>query len=309
VNPWSRLADLVAADGIAALVTVRSVEGSTPREAGTRLVVRADGAFHGTIGGGRLEWEALVAARAALAAGRGPARQERIALGPDLGQCCGGRAGLLVETFDARDLPDLARLAPVPGDLACRIGPDGRVERRAGPVEPAGWHEPTEPAPTPVLLFGAGHVGRAVVMALAPLPFAVRWIDGRPDAFPARVPANAVAVRAPAPEAEIAGAPGGALVLVMTHAHPIDLAVTAAALARPDLFVGLIGSATKRARFARRFRALGIPETRIGELACPVGMPALADKAPAVIAAGIAVQVLLEREARRRGRAEIGRAA
>lgn len=298
--PWSRLAAIVAADGAAALVTVQAVEGSAPREAGTRLVVRPDGGFHGTIGGGRLEWDALAEARAVLTDGRGPARRRSVALGPDLGQCCGGRAALLVETFDARDLADLRRLADTPGDLACRLDGAGRVVRAGEPVEPGGWCEPAAPEPTPVLLFGAGHVGRAVVLALAPLPFALRWIDSRPDAFPSHLPANAVAVHAARPEAEIAGAPRGALAMVMTHAHPIDLAVTAAALTRPDLFVGLIGSATKRARFVRRFRALGIPEARIAELACPVGVPALTDKAPAVIAAGIAVQALTVREARMR---------
>ena len=308
MNPWSRLAAIVAADGAAALVTVQAVAGSAPREAGARLVVQSDGGFHGTIGGGRLEWEALAEARTALAEGRGPARRRAVALGPDLGQCCGGRATLLIETFDARDLADLGRLAGTSDDLACRLDGAGRVFRATGATEPGGWRELQPPEPTPLLLFGAGHVGRAVVLALAPLPFAVRWIDSRADAFPAHVPANAIAVRAPAPEAEVAGAPPGALMLVMTHAHPIDLAVTAAALARPDLFVGLIGSATKRARFTRRFRSLGLPEARIGELACPVGLPALADKAPAVIAAGIAVQALTVREARMRD-AAMGRAA
>ena len=308
MNPWPRLAAIVAAERAAALVTVQAVAGSAPRESGARLVVRPDGGFYGTIGGGRLEWEALADARAGLAEGRGPARSRAVALGPDLGQCCGGRATLLVETFDARDRADLDRLATTTGDLACRLDADGRVVRGTGPVQSGGWREAAAPEPTPLLLFGAGHVGRAVALALAPLPFAIRWIDSRADAFPAHVPSNAVAVRAPSPEHEVAAAPRGALALVMTHAHPIDLAVTAAALARPDLFVGLIGSATKRARFARRFRALGLPEARIAELACPVGMPALADKAPAVIAAGIAVQALTVREARMRD-LDVGRAA
>jgi xanthine dehydrogenase accessory factor len=147
-----------------------------------------------------------------------------------------------------------------------------------------------------VLLFGAGHVGRALVLALAPLPFAVRWIDSREDAFPVHRPSNVAPVLTPNPEAEVARAPAGALVLVMTHDHALDLAITAAALQCPFPFVGLIGSDTKRARFERRFRELAIPEERIAVLACPVGLSGIAGKEPAVIAASVAAQLLLERE-------------
>jgi xanthine dehydrogenase accessory factor len=329
------------------------------------MVVRPDGAFHGTIGGGRLEWEALAAARAALSAGRGPARFLDQALGPDLGQCCGGHVRLLVETFGREDLAEVEALAGLeaegPFEARCALDAGGRVVRAAGaPVSsprgrgegsgcgpaagasPKGegegvfqdgvtpetpphlraaalasapgkggfgplpargerrstaWTESYGEDRTDLLLFGAGHVGRALVLALAPLPFRVRWIDTRPDAFPGAVPPNAVPVRADAPEAEIAAAPAGALILVMTHDHPLDLAITAAALARPDLpFVGLIGSATKRARFERRFRELGLAAERVAGLACPIGLPGIAGKEPAVIAAATAAQLLAERE-------------
>jgi xanthine dehydrogenase accessory factor len=266
---WRRLADMVAEHGAAALVTVKSAQGSTPREAGARMIVRPDGAFHGSIGGGQLEWQALVAAREALSAGRGPARLLDKVLGPDLGQCCGGRVTLLIETFDSRDAERLAVLA----------------------------EEREDESRTALLLFGAGHVGRALILALAPLPFAVRWIDGRKDAFPSHIPANVVPVQTGNPEAELAPAEPGSFVLVMTHEHPLDLAITAAALRRDDLpFVGLIGSATKRARFERRFRQLGIAEARIRTLVCPIGVPGIAGKEPAVIAAAVAAQLLAERE-------------
>ncbi len=307
---WGRLAGLLRAHGAAALVAVHEARGSAPREAGARMVVRPDGAFHGTIGGGRLEWEALAAARAALSAGRGPARFLDQALGPDLGQCCGGHVRLLVETFGREDLAEVEALAGLeaagPFEARCALGAGGRVVRTAGaPVSSprgrgegdAAWTESYGEDRTDLLLFGAGHVGRALVLALAPLPFRVRWIDTRPDAFPGAVPPNAVPVRTEAPEAEIAAAPAGAFVLVMTHDHPLDLAITAAALARPDLpFVGLIGSATKRARFERRFRELGLPPERVAGLACPIGLPGIAGKEPAVIAAATAAQLLAERE-------------
>jgi xanthine dehydrogenase accessory factor len=139
-------------------------------------------------------------------------------------------------------------------------------------------------------------VGRALVLALAPLPFAVRWIDARADAFPAHVPANATPVRTADLEGEVARASADALVLVMTHDHALDLAITAAALQRDFPFVGLIGSATKRARFERRFREIGIPDERIRSLVCPIGLPGIASKEPAAIAASVAAQLLAERE-------------
>jgi xanthine dehydrogenase accessory factor len=332
------------------------------------MMVRPDGAFHGTIGGGRLEWEALAAARAALAKGRGAARVLSQALGPDLGQCCGGHVRLLVETFGAEDLESIEALARCeasgPFAAACRLDEAGRVVRdlspSALPPSPGPLRGPASPiegevgalrapgddlsraqrgtlslggrgrreAPgeggtttslvtswieiygedrTPLLLFGAGHVGRALVLALAPLPFRVRWIDTRPDAFPAAMPANVVAVQTGAPEAEIAAAPVGAFALVMTHDHGLDLAITAAALARPVLpFVGLIGSATKRARFERRLRELGLGDDRIAGLACPIGVVGIEGKEPAIIAAATAAQLLVARD--RAGRLSRGEA-
>lgn len=159
------------------------------------------------------------------------------------------------------------------------------------------WRERYGEDRTPVLLFGAGHVGRALVLALAPLPFAIRWIDGRADAFPPHVPANATPIRTDDPATEIAAAAPGAFVLVMTHEHALDFAVTAAALGRADLpFVGLIGSATKRARFESRFRNLGLTAERIAGLTCPIGLPGIRGREPAVIAAAVAAQLCLLRE-------------
>ncbi|MGP9821204.1 xanthine dehydrogenase accessory protein XdhC [Salinarimonas sp. NSM] len=366
-SAYARLAGLVAAHGAAALVRVAAVQGSAPREAGAAMAVRPDGAFHGTIGGGELEWRALAEARAALAEGRGPLRRLDMALGPDLGQCCGGRAVVTVETFDERDLDALRTMAQADAEglaLTARLGADGRVARalatgatqfpspswrgargvgrRAGldhgqnehaaeaarpprrdrparPTPPAPlhegegragmdgapssqtdgrvWLESTGPLPTPLLLFGAGHVGRALVLALAPLPFRVRWIDGRADAFPAHVTANATAIHTDEPGREIADAAPGAFVLVMTHSHPLDMALTAAALARDELpYIGLIGSATKRARFEKRFREIGLAEARIADLVCPIGLPGIRAKEPAIIAAATAAQLLQARE-------------
>ncbi|EIM25451.1 xanthine dehydrogenase accessory protein XdhC [Microvirga lotononidis] len=301
---WRQLTDLVARHGSAALITVHDVKGSAPREVGAHMVVRPDGAFHGTIGGGQLEFRMLDAAREMLAAGRGPAWIVDQALGPDLGQCCGGRVKILIETFDKRDMEDLAPLVAAEDgsalfEVECRME-DGRVRREisstVGDDRWAGWHETHGEVRTPVLIFGAGHVGRALVLSLAPLPFSVRWLDDREGAFPSHLPANAKAVRLRDPEAEIAEAEPGSLILVMTHDHPLDMAITAAALKRGFPYVGLIGSATKRARFEKRFRELGLPEDTIRSLVCPIGIPGITDKDPAVIAASVTAQLLQVRE-------------
>ncbi|MFN3685968.1 XdhC family protein, partial [Salinarimonas sp.] len=134
MRAFERVAEMVRAHGAAALVRVIAVRGSAPREAGAWMAVRADGAFHGTIGGGELEWRALALAREALARGRGPMRRIDQSLGPDLGQCCGGRVILHVETFDARDLPELDELARAEGEILCQLDEAGRVVRTSLPA-------------------------------------------------------------------------------------------------------------------------------------------------------------------------------
>ena len=311
MRAFRRLIDAIEAEGSAALVTLARVEGSSPREAGVRMVVRPSGGFHGTIGGGTLEFTALEAASEALRSGRGPARRRSVALGPELGQCCGGRVEWRVETFDKRDLDDLSALAIAEGGasstLAARLGPDGRVqrrtlrpsagERRLARLTDENWTEPLGVVARAVYLFGAGHVGRALALALAPLPFAVRWIDPRRDAFPTHAPANVTLIHATEPSAELASAPDSALVVVFTHSHALDLEIVAEAL-RVERFgyVGLIGSATKRARFLSQMRAAGLTEVQLARLVCPIGVPGLESKDPAVIAASTAAQLLIVSE-------------
>ncbi len=310
MKAFRRLIDAIEAEGSAALVTLARVEGSSPREAGARMVVRPSGGFHGTIGGGALEFAALEAANETLRRGRGPAVRRSLALGPQLGQCCGGRVEWRIETFDKRDLDDLSALAIAEGGasptLSARLGPDGRVqrtlgsgssERRLARLADESWTEPLGVFARAVYLFGAGHVGRALALALAPLPFAVRWIDPRRDAFPAHAPANVTLIHAPEPTNELASAPDGALVVVMTHSHALDLEIVAEAL-RVERFgyVGLIGSATKRARFLSQMRVASLTEVQLARLVCPIGVPGLESKDPAVIAASTAAQLLIASE-------------
>lgn len=312
---WPVIERFIAEHGAAALVTLAESRGSSPRETGARMVVRPDGGFSGTIGGGALEWSALAEAQALLAAPDTRAiRRLDKALGPDLGQCCGGRVIVTIERLDVRDRDWVATLAEVEraGPLTTIGVEDGAHLRRrvlgAGEIEkiPAESYarladgrvvEHFATQATPLYLFGAGHVGRALSLALAPLPFAVTWIDPRPQGFPQHVPANVTCVADAAPVRRLDSAPDGAFVAVMTHSHALDLElVTAALTARRFAYVGLIGSATKRARFVSAMRRIGIPDEVIDTLVCPIGLTEIRDKAPAAIAASIAAQLLIERD-------------
>src|SRR5277367_5785176 len=312
---WTRIRETIERHGAAGLISVVGAAGSVPRESGARIVLRPDGGFYGSIGGGRLEYEAIDEARAALAAGRGKARFRDWPLGPNLGQCCGGLVKTLTETFDADDLVAVRRFqaAEKAGafETVSRVDEAGRIMRVLAASGAAGGHMETAAATfgkmpfrerfgevtTPVLLFGAGHVGRAVVLALAPLPFTVRWIDGRPDQFPQHVPQNVATVCTDAAALELTQAPRDALVVVMTHSHALDFDITVAALRRRTFdFVGLIGSETKRARFVSFARQMGVTQRDIERLVCPIGITEIKGKEPPVIAAALAAQLLMVSE-------------
>ena len=304
---WAAIVRELEAGGTPVMATISAVDGSSPREAGARLVLTAQG-FTGTIGGGALEWRALARAQGLARGGGDALARERFALGPALGQCCGGAVEITFEAFGPGALGQARAFAQAEaaGSFTTRglAGAD-RIVREAvaemhGPAfarEGAWAIERFGEALSPVLLFGAGHVGRALALALAPLPFAVRWIDGRPAAFPAAVPARATTVAADDPVAELAAAPHSALVLAMTHSHALDYAIVEAALLSDRFaYVGLIGSASKRARFESRLRQAGVEAAGLARLVCPIGANGSASKHPAAIAASVAVELLVARE-------------
>lgn len=263
---WTTIARVLETQDRCALVSVSATKGSAPRGTDAWMVVTSRG-YHGTIGGGTLEWRAIAAAQAQLNEG---SRRKRtsFALGPDLGQCCGGRVELDTELFAA-------------GDLAAVR------ERAAQEAENPFAGQRT------IIVLGAGHVGWALVLAMAPLPFRVLWVDPRPEAYPAAMPSNAIALAADPLEA-IAAAPEGTLLFIMSHSHALDLAATHTALRNPNIVAtGLIGSATKRARFEKRLRQAGVPEDRITGLICPIGVPGIHSKLPAAIAAATTAQILV----------------
>jgi xanthine dehydrogenase accessory factor len=222
---------------------------------------------------------------------------------------------LTVERFGTADQSAIAPLAAVEQagivTTIATTASDGRLDRRiAQPNEgrsprPAyelqsdgRVYERFGEEPTPFYLFGAGHVGRALTAALAPLPFAVTWMDTRPGAIPDMFPANVTAIREGDPVELLQRAPDGAFIAVMTHSHALDLDLVIAALnAKRFAYVGLIGSATKRARFTSAMHKMGMPPDLVEGLVCPIGLTTIRDKAPAAIAASVAAQVLIAREA------------
>jgi xanthine dehydrogenase accessory factor len=251
-----------AAGRAAAVVEVAASRGSVPRGAGTRMLVAADEVL-GTIGGGHLELKAIEEARGLVARGGGPALDLHLPLGQALGQCCGGAVSLHIVMLAGHD--------------------------------PARW-----PVPPPLFmlqLYGAGHVGRAIVRLLEAIDCQVQWIDERENPFPLGPPA------APAPhiericvepvQAEVAAAPPGAFYLVLTHRHDLDLAITMEIIKRGDFgFFGLIGSKTKRARFEHRLQERGIAPELLARMTCPIGIAGIRGREPEVIAVAVVAQLL-----------------
>jgi xanthine dehydrogenase accessory factor len=282
--------------GAVARVVVADVRGSAPREVGAAMLVWQNG-FSGTIGGGRLEFEAIRAARTLDEPGA--RRLTRHALGPELGQCCGGAVSLLSEVYD------LARAEALPTDLIVR----GEGERplsvarlctqvRGTGVRPAaqlidGWMvEPVDLPARPVWIWGAGHVGRALVGVLSPLPdVQITWVDTARDRFPGDIPAGVDMLVAEKPQALVRHAPPEAAHLILTYSHELDLALCHALLLHGFASAGLIGSATKWARFRSRLAALGHGPQAIARITCPIGDPALG-KHPQAIALGVGTALL-----------------
>ncbi|MFM8609440.1 MAG: xanthine dehydrogenase accessory protein XdhC [Burkholderiaceae bacterium] len=262
----------------AVLVRVASVQGSGPREAGAWMAVFADGVVN-TLGGGHLEYEATAQARRLLADASAPAGAQRFerlvqrfeplvqrfALGPSLGQCCGGVVHLQFDRITDADLPRL--------------------------------QAELQPALQPLALFGGGHVGRALVHLLGTLPFAVRWIDSRDEIFPEALPANVQCEHSDPVQRAVDDLAPGSAVLIMSFSHAEDLDIVATCLQRlrahNDLpFIGLIGSATKWATFGHRLEARGFSAAEIARITCPIGIAGITGKQPEVIAVAVAAQLL-----------------
>ncbi len=290
------LREAVKTHGKVTRVVIAAIKGSSPREVGAAMLVWRDGQS-GTIGGGTLEFQAAEAARSQSL----PNRLTHHALGPELGQCCGGAVSLFSEVFDLKALEALddtiiARSASE-DEMPLSVKRLLATARGQGIApEPQlidGWmvehvHKPTRDLWT----WGAGHVGRALVDVLSPLPdIAITWIDTGPERFPASVPAGVTTVPAAKPAELVRHAPPDAEHLVLTYSHNLDLELCNRLLSHDFRFAGLIGSATKWARFRSRLAALGHAPEQISRITCPIGDPALG-KHPQMIAVGVAAQLL-----------------
>jgi xanthine dehydrogenase accessory factor len=322
------------ADGPVVRVLVIRANGSSPREAGASMIVGAQ-EISGTIGGGALEYQAIAEARAMFAAAEGAFLRvvRDYPLGPALDQCCGGFVSLLFERFVADDIAALEQL-----DVASRpavvvhpltsgeplrvvadrkagvavavgvLGPARAMLSGARPteavlIEDCAFIEPFAMPRAPLYLYGAGHVGRDVVRVLQGLPLDLVWVDTHRSRFPEIVPSHVQIVVAADPEKIAADAPADALHLVMTYSHVIDERICQAVLMSAGfLFLGLIGSKTKRARFVQRLARDCVPPAALQRLICPVGIDGITGKEPAVIAISIGAQIARELS-RKRGQA------
>lgn len=275
-------------------IVIADHKGSTPRETGAAMLVW-QGGQSGTIGGGALEQQATDMARTIQIP-----TALNIPLGPALGQCCGGHVTVVFEPFTSQSLPsdETPFLRKINGtsDTPLAIKRAAKAQRNAqgatGLIWQNGWlFEPITTPTTPLWLYGAGHVGRAIVDMLSDLPFDVTWVDTSADRFPETVPANTAKLVAQNPTDAVKHAPAGAHHIVLTYSHALDLDLCHAILLQDHATLGLIGSATKRARFSSRLSDLGHNSAQISRIICPIGQRALG-KTPKAIAIGVAAELL-----------------
>ena len=289
LTPGAHLLDLLDHCEPAVWVCIARSAGSVPREAGTTMIVTASSLL-GTIGGGHLELRSIDVARELLSLGMATATRRHFPLGPALGQCCGGSVDVAFLPSTETDRDGLSQL---------RV-----IEACGGTYVVNRWLDtgdelclPIHFEPWSIWVFGAGHVGVALVTVLATLPCNVTWVDSRETPFPATTPTNVHVIESDAPESEVRRIPVGANVLVLTHSHALDLEICLELLKRDDLaYCGLIGSATKAAIFGKRFAARGFSGIEIARITCPIGLPTLRSKHPGVIAAGVAADLAEKRE-------------
>ena len=293
MSGWITVArDLIGREGAVVRASLVGVRGSAPREAGAMMLITGTDIWQ-TIGGGTLEFEVMAGARDLIVAPDAAWRRKVItaALGPDMGQCCGGQVRVLLERFGAAEDATLAALEacrvvahPLSGDDPLTDGGDA-APGRDGDV----FLAPVVLPGRPVFLYGAGHVGRALAPHLVALRFDLHWVDIAEDRFPAMIPEGARRVIATDPTVIAAHAPGDAFHLVITHNHALDEAICHRVLSGGGFArLGLIGSATKAARFRSRLGRAGIDEAALHRLVCPVGLPEITGKHPARVALSIA---------------------
>lgn len=301
------------------LITLVNTQGSVPRDAGARMLATAQGCS-GTIGGGRLEWQANQRAQSLLAQQQAITSLDVFTLGPELDQCCGGVASVHYEYFPLAEpawfetlmerwqqglstsLKSYPQIWPYKGRGRVLLETQTTINAIELVESSNGEFCVTETFASPqskLVIFGAGHVAQALVHVLLPLDWQITWVDSRADLFPKLTPGQASVLCKTANPVAFATKQilAGSFCLVMTHEHSLDLEVCAALLARADLaYVGLIGSRTKAMRFRRRLHDQGLAPEQVGKLVCPIGVSGIQSKQPTAIAIGVAAQLLQLRE-------------
>ena len=292
-TPGAILLALLDSGTPAVWVCVSDAKGSVPRERGAMMVVTAQRAW-GTVGGGHLELKSIEVAREMLALNVEKATRRHFPLGPALGQCCGGAVDVALIPVHEIDRAALAQLQMIE-QHGGRFVVERVLDTGAQLVMPLDFD------PWSIWVFGAGHVGQAIVQVLATLPCQVVWIEGRDAMLPEHVPSNVRVVETDDPAGEACAILSNADVLVLTHSHALDLDICLELIKRDDLaYIGLIGSKTKGATFKRRFEQRGYSGAAIARINCPIGQPHLTSKHPGVIAVGVAAD-LIERRQKRYG--------
>jgi xanthine dehydrogenase accessory factor len=286
----AELTKLIAQHGRIARVVVVDVKGSAPREIGASMFVW-HGGQSGTIGGGALEYEAAIRALDGT-------QVKRIPLGPNLGQCCGGSVVLVTEVFEKIETGTTYYSRNINGlsNKPLGIRRQEAAARRGEPIDffyEDGWlFEPIQTDKSSLWIYGAGHVGRALVNVIAPLPeYDITWIDTAASRFPDVKPINTTQLVAAQPALTVRHAPSDASHLILTYSHALDLELCHQILSHNFGFAGLIGSKTKWARFRSRLKALGHSDTQISRITCPIGDPTFG-KHPQEIAVGVASSLL-----------------
>lgn len=297
----SALTNAIEAHGHIARILIADHKGSSPREAGTSMLVWQDG-FTGTIGGGALEYQAVEFAQKQLR-NKYLTNVKRIPLGPGLGQCCGGAVTLVTEYFSQANLPQadtvFARpMKPNTPEPLWVKRTEAKARNGAMTTDTHlqdGWLvEPITQPHQPVWIYGAGHVGRAIIDTMQGLPYDITWVDTNADRFPTQIPEHVTQLIAQNPALVAKHAPHNAQHFILTYSHVIDLELCHAILSHSFKSLGLIGSKTKRARFTSKLRNLGHSHTQISRIICPIGDPSLG-KEPKAIALGITTALLKER--------------
>jgi xanthine dehydrogenase accessory factor len=276
-----KLSLFARADQSCIWLLVASTKGSVPREVGASMIVTAHETV-GTIGGGHLELKAIEHAREMLKANAAIATQRHFPLGPALGQCCGGAVSILFAPINETHSDEIEKIAAVEeqGGRYDFTRVTDTNETITVPLEFNAWH---------IVVFGAGHVGKAIVEVCSTLPCRITWIDEREAEFPKHVASNVRIVNSDSPADEVKRIPTDAQVLALTHSHALDLDICFALLKRDGLaYCGLIGSATKAATFRKRFAQRGHSPSEISRIICPIGRAELKSKHPGVIAVSVA---------------------